>query len=279
MPLSVFDLPARDIYIPIIDVTPVGDWQTLMLSGSPVLIPGGGPEWLRCAVTIEVTFWNMSGLDSANLFNNLFVVGGKTFCMGSWDDQSSWGASTLDARLPIIAPYVSIGARFPASQDCCGGMTFGAWLSNEPSYGVTPPACYGQFFSSGTQPGSDSLFPQSLAGFNDTTRGYLVPAGTVIVTEFAGQTLGQAHIAWQAEAVAAPVLTNAEYASWVVSKSADQTNDNTFDALIYPLGNNILGAVSHVPLNGFRQGVAMYNATAPPRDIVVHLTGYQEFTP
>lgn len=272
--VPVISIPAtpRDSYRQLLEITNVADWTTLCISAD-VITTGSGIN--AGAALVQVLFYQLSGTSTIPTYNNTVIVGGRSLCTGISDQRTFSVASSLDVRLPIIAPFVEIVVYFPSSQTDITGMNIGAWLVNDPSYQYANPFPTG--FLSSTISAADSILGSNNAGYLDFTRGILVPATTVRVVELLDQTIGKGFFSFRVEDNTGNAPNGPEVATWVCTKSITDTTGNTMDQMIHSFGNIAEARASDIPLVGFRQGVCMFNNTNPPRSLVWHWTVYPEF--
>lgn len=276
--VPVIEIPPtpKDQWIDILEISSVADFSTLCISAD--VIPTNGGSFNAGAVMIQVSFYQLSGISSIPSYDNTVLVGGRSLCTGLSDQRTFYVASSLDVRLPIIAPFVGIQAYFPTNQVDQNGINFGAWCTNDPSYQYGNPFPVG--FLTDPISAADSILGSNNSGFNNTARGILVPATTVRVVELASQTIGLGHFHFRVQEVSGAAVTPAEVATWVCTKSGTDTTGNSMDQVIYAFGNTIEAQVTGIPLVGFRESVCMFNASAggAARSFVWYWSVYPEFS-
>jgi hypothetical protein len=274
VPVVTVSPSPRNTFRQLIGITHVADWSTLCISASVVAANAG--SLTAGAVVVQVLFYQLSGTSTVPNFDNTVVVGGRSLCVGLSDQRAFYMPSSLDVRLPILAPFVDVQVYFPSNQIDEVGLDIGVWLSNDPSYQYVNPVPAG--YNSTAITAADSILGENNSGYNDPTRGILVPANTVRTVELLNQTIGKGWFHFQVEAVTPPVVTAAEVATWISTASPTDTTGNVMDQVIHTFGNTVEAQASGVPLVGFRQGVTMFNFSGgAPRDFVWHWTAYPEF--
>lgn len=264
---------AHDTRIGVIPIVEIGDWTTLQLSAVPILSSTTPPAQNTSAVLIEVSFYQKSAIDdTAPTF-----VGGRTLCVGATELRDSGVyPSTIDIRIPINAPYCDIDIAFPSTQTNVLGLELAVWTSNNASDLTAVHWPTGAIYGFGV---ADSILGGANAGaWGDPSLGIYVPASTTRFVEFTNQMIGKGYFCWSAETSGGILLAANSVGVSVGSKSLDDTTGNTIDQQQYafPIGPSF-AAQGGIPLVGFRQGVIVANSTAPPTDIVLHITGYPEF--
>lgn len=253
----------------------MADWSTLCISADVIPADIGG--FNAGAALVQVLFYQLSGTSTIPSFDNTVLVGGRSLCVGLSDQRTYYDASSLDVRLPIIAPFVEIQVYFPNNQVDEVGLNIGAWCTNDPSYQYGNPFPNG--WISNPISAADSILGSNNAGYLDTTRGVLVPPASFRVVELLSQTIGKGHFSFQAQEVSGAPITAAEIGTWICTKSATDTTGSTMDQVIYQFPAGIANVATAVPLVGFRQSVAMLNFTSgvAARDVVWHWAIYPEF--
>jgi len=276
--VPVIRVPAapRNTLREVIEITNVADWTTLCIDASAVTADLGALN--AGAIVIIVLFYQLSGTSQIPSYDNTILVGGRTLCTGLSNQRDFYMGSTLDVRLPILAPFIEVLLFFPTNQIHSNAIDIGVWVTNDPSYQYGNPSPIG-FMSnvSGFPAGAgDSLLGRNNAGYlANPAQGILVPAGTSVVNELAVQTIGKGFFSFTAEAVTGAPLTATEVNSFIVNLSATETGTN-IDQLIYAFGNSVRASQGGIPLTAYRQAVVMQNSTAPARDVVFHWTVFTE---
>lgn len=275
VPVVKVSAAPRNTFRQLIEITNVSDWTTLCIHAEPdstgIAATNAG------AVVIQVNFYQLTGTSAIPNYNNTIIVGGRSLCVGLTDQRLFSIPSTLDVRLPIIAPFVEIILYFPSTQTEITALNIGVWCTNDPSYQYGNPYPVG-FLTSLTVSAADSIMGELNSGFNNTTRGIYVPANTLRVVEFATQTIGKAYVTFSVQEVAGAAITANEVVTWICTKSPDDISGTTMDQVIHSFGQTIRANVDSIPLVGFRQSIAMLNFTGgAARDTVWYVSIYPEF--
>ena len=274
IPVIRVEAAPRNQWRQVLEITDVGDWTTLCLSGNVIPTDAGGLN--AGAVCVQVLFYQLSGTSTIPSYDNTVIVGGRSLCVGLSNQRTFYQPSSLDVRLPIIAPFVEVLVYFPTNQVDQRGLDIGAWVTNDPSYQYVNPFPVG-YLTSAISAG-DSILGANNAGFlGDLAQGILVPAGMTVSNELASQTIGKGYFAYTAETVSGAPLVPSDVNSFVINKSPTDTTGTDIDQVIFEFGNAVRSAQGGIPLTGFRQAVIMLNATAPARDVVFHWTAWPEF--
>lgn len=274
--VPVIKVPAspRATWRQLLEITNVADWTTLCISADVDEADLGSQD--AGAATIVVLFYQLSGTSQIPTYSNTILVGGRTLCVGLTDQRDFYTSSSLDVRLPIIAPFVEILVYFPTNQVDMTALNIGVWTTNDPSYQYANPFPIG--YLSDPIAAADSIMGSNNAGNLSTTRGIYVPANTIRVVELGSQTIGKGWFHFKVEEVSGAPITAAEVGTWVCTKAADDNTGNTMDQVIHTFPAGIEQQAGGIPLVAFRQSVAMLNFTGgAARDCVWHWAIYPEF--
>lgn len=263
-----------DTEIAVLPLTEVGDFTSLFLHVRPTITSSALGADARSAMLVLAQFWQLSGdTDPSSNLAQPVQVGGRTMSVGASDQRTFVARSTLDVRLPVIAPFFDIYIGYPVGQTNLSGFDIALSGFNEPTYNAAVPYPSGNVFNTSSYTG-DSILGNNNAGLNDSARGILVPVGSRVV-EFTNQMLGSGFFSYHIQDPAGGVVDPLKCGTAIVTKMLDDTTGINTDQVIYNFAQGIDGSASGIPLVAFRQSVLMVNLSAVP--LVWHWTAYPEF--
>ena len=284
IPLATFPKDP-DNFVDIIRGAHIADWSTLHLHAYPEITSFGAAADKTSAVTISIVFLEF------NRENQTFTeVAGRMLCVGACEiADGTVFPSYLEVALPIRGSFVSISYMIPANQTNVTDINLCAWVANDlVPYGIGNEL--GNIFAL-TNYSADSLLGQpNSSSISSTTQGIKVLPGTTKLVELAEQTIGKGTFHYHVTAETGAVPAVAEVETWIATKAPDDTSGTTSDQRIWTFGvinpaTGALGSVTEgqaqgIPLVGFRQCVAMRNASAggAARNFRWHWAAYPEFT-
>lgn len=272
VPYSLIKIATRDVEVPIIDSVPIGDYSTLRISAIPNLNSSAAGADATSAVAILVRFLEPISYQGTPAVS--VVGGGRDLCVGAIDIGGTVIASSLDVRLPITSPFVSISYASAANQTNISGFYLTATLSTEPMFNYPSISNIGYYYDNLTLVGGDSIL-----GANYARNGLNLAAFAAFkFIEFAQQTIGKMTIHAETVTTSGAAFATNDVVLQVVNKAWDD-NAGATDQLIWNLDRTTHVQQMGIPLTGFRQALFVQNTVAGVnRGINVKISAYPEFS-